>query len=316
LKHKGYNNQINGVDHQRGYLRQEENDELGLGWLTFRHRNYMPEIGRFFGVDPVSADYVNISTYQFAHNNPIWKIEIEGLEGHVRFGVDVLNAPPSGNSANNPSAHIPLPVGNQSGNSIVRAAKRASSESSVGGNSYKTTRNMRNESFGWVDVASIHKIKVASAGPVGRHGDFLYDLVKQASRKEGFEGGSGNNGVADAAKHTYSMAILSAEHGEDVAWDIGLANEYQNEVRDEFSENMDFNNNDWGIKWGEANIKKDSNGNIISFDIDKYVTDLFNAIESGDVIIKDSDKHYVTDELRDKIIKQINYFSGNIKKDE
>ncbi|WP_299118108.1 RHS repeat domain-containing protein, partial [uncultured Winogradskyella sp.] len=83
LKHKGYNNVVNGTDHKWGYLNQEENDELGLGWLTFRYRNYIPEIGRFFGTDPISEEFMSISTYQIAHNNPIWKIEIEGLEGET-----------------------------------------------------------------------------------------------------------------------------------------------------------------------------------------------------------------------------------------
>ena len=63
------------------YLGQEHQNDLGLNWITFRHRNFNPEIGRFFGVDPVSEEYFSISTYQFAHNNPVWKIEIEGLEG-------------------------------------------------------------------------------------------------------------------------------------------------------------------------------------------------------------------------------------------
>jgi len=114
LKHKGYNNVVNGVHHPYGYLNQEENEELGLGWLSFRHRNYMPEIGRFFGIDPVAGDYVTISPYQFAHNNPVWKIELEGLEGHEINGVDVVNAPPSGQSGQNPASHLPLPVGDQS----------------------------------------------------------------------------------------------------------------------------------------------------------------------------------------------------------
>ncbi|AUP78954.1 DUF6443 domain-containing protein [Flavivirga eckloniae] len=83
LKHKGYNDNVTNTNIARNwnYLGQEEQTELGLGWLTFRYRNYMPEIGRFFGVDPVSSEYMSISTYQFAHNNPIWKIELEGLEG-------------------------------------------------------------------------------------------------------------------------------------------------------------------------------------------------------------------------------------------
>ncbi|UOY08518.1 DUF6443 domain-containing protein [Muricauda sp. SCSIO 64092] len=95
LEHKGYNNQINGVENNyMTYLGQEINKELGLNWLTFRYRNYMPEIGRFFGVDPISEEFFSISTYQFAHNNPIWKIELEGLEGQELFGLDFINIEP------------------------------------------------------------------------------------------------------------------------------------------------------------------------------------------------------------------------------
>lgn len=54
----------------------------------------MPEIGRFFGVDPVSSEYMSISTFQFAHNNPIWKIEIEGLEGKSVNKSDAISHDP------------------------------------------------------------------------------------------------------------------------------------------------------------------------------------------------------------------------------
>ncbi|MEM6719557.1 MAG: RHS repeat-associated core domain-containing protein [Bacteroidota bacterium] len=94
LKHKGYNNQITGRDHTFDYLGQERYEDLGLNWVEFRHRQADPSIGRFFGVDPVSAEYMSISTYQFAHNNPVWKIEIEGLEGGTPTGYDVLNKEP------------------------------------------------------------------------------------------------------------------------------------------------------------------------------------------------------------------------------
>jgi len=45
--------------------------------------------------DPVSEEYMSISTYQFAHNNPVWKIEIEGLEGTPSNGKqDISNHEP------------------------------------------------------------------------------------------------------------------------------------------------------------------------------------------------------------------------------
>ena len=74
------------------YNGQEFQDELGLNWYTYRYRNYDPAIGRFMGIDPVSEEYFSISTFQFAHNNPIWKIEIEGLEGKATNGeTDIIN---------------------------------------------------------------------------------------------------------------------------------------------------------------------------------------------------------------------------------
>ncbi|MEP3208646.1 MAG: DUF6443 domain-containing protein, partial [Maribacter sp.] len=110
LKHKGYNSVVNGRNHQYGYLDQEEQNELGLNWLTFRHRNYNPEIGRFFGVDPISEDFLSISNYQFAHNSPIWKIEIEGLEGEISpdipGAVDVPNHEPVEGHTNTGSNNI------------------------------------------------------------------------------------------------------------------------------------------------------------------------------------------------------------------
>lgn len=76
------------------FLGQERQDELGLNWDSFRHRNYDYAIGRFMGIDPISEDYFSISTYQFAHNNPVWKIEIEGLEGQPTVGFDIINNEP------------------------------------------------------------------------------------------------------------------------------------------------------------------------------------------------------------------------------
>ncbi|MEM6817144.1 MAG: hypothetical protein AAF600_22590 [Bacteroidota bacterium] len=40
----------------------------------------MPDIGRFFNVDPLAEDYVYNSTYAFSENDVISAIELEGLE--------------------------------------------------------------------------------------------------------------------------------------------------------------------------------------------------------------------------------------------
>lgn len=116
LKHKGYNTSTsplgNDVAQKWSFLGQERQDEFGLNWLTFRYRNYMPDIGRFFGSDPISEEFLTISNYQFAHNNPIWKVEIEGLEGAVSpeipGSIDIVNHESVRGHTNVGSSAIPI----------------------------------------------------------------------------------------------------------------------------------------------------------------------------------------------------------------
>lgn len=65
------------------------------------------------GIDPISEEYYTITNYQFAHNNPVWKIELEGLEGDPSNGeIDIVNHEP----VRNPASYA-IPVGNRSSSS-------------------------------------------------------------------------------------------------------------------------------------------------------------------------------------------------------
>jgi hypothetical protein len=44
-------------------------------------RMYDPRIGRPISVDPLFKKYPELSTYQFFSNNPIYNIDLDGLEG-------------------------------------------------------------------------------------------------------------------------------------------------------------------------------------------------------------------------------------------
>jgi len=50
------------------------------GWYSFKWRNYMPDVGRFFNTDPLSEMYAYQSHYNFSENRVIDAWEIEGLE--------------------------------------------------------------------------------------------------------------------------------------------------------------------------------------------------------------------------------------------
>ena len=66
--------------YQYKYQGQEWQDELGLNWYSFKFRNYSPDLGRFWSIDPLSEDYVHNSTYAFAENRVVNSRELEGLE--------------------------------------------------------------------------------------------------------------------------------------------------------------------------------------------------------------------------------------------
>lgn len=50
------------------------------GFYSFKWRNYMPDVGRFFNVDPLSEKYAYQSHYNFSENKVTSHRELEGLE--------------------------------------------------------------------------------------------------------------------------------------------------------------------------------------------------------------------------------------------
>ncbi|WP_426477978.1 DUF6443 domain-containing protein [Chryseobacterium sp. CBSDS_008] len=50
------------------------------GFYSFKWRNYMPDVGRFFNIDPLAESFPYNSTYAFAENRVIDGRELEGLE--------------------------------------------------------------------------------------------------------------------------------------------------------------------------------------------------------------------------------------------
>ena len=69
----------------RNYKYQEQ-ELQETGFYSFKWRNYMPDVGRFFNIDPLTEEYPTWSPYVFSGNRVIDSREIEGLEPHVLFG--------------------------------------------------------------------------------------------------------------------------------------------------------------------------------------------------------------------------------------
>ncbi|REC71105.1 DUF3238 domain-containing protein [Epilithonimonas hispanica] len=56
------------------------------GFYSFKWRNYMPDVGRFFNIDPLAEKYPTWTPYAFSGNRVIDARELEGLEPYIVTG--------------------------------------------------------------------------------------------------------------------------------------------------------------------------------------------------------------------------------------
>jgi RHS repeat-associated protein len=64
-------------------------EDADLGWLDYGFREYDPQIGRFVEMDPLTDDYPFLSQYNYAGNDPVTNIDVDGLFGAIASTADV-----------------------------------------------------------------------------------------------------------------------------------------------------------------------------------------------------------------------------------
>jgi RHS repeat-associated protein len=62
------------------YNGKERNEDFGLGLYDYGARWYDAALGRFVGVDPISAQFSHVSTFNYAENEPVGSIDLWGLQ--------------------------------------------------------------------------------------------------------------------------------------------------------------------------------------------------------------------------------------------
>jgi RHS repeat-associated protein len=61
-----------------------------LVWYDYGARMYDPQLGRFFGIDPVIEDFPSHTPYNYAFSNPITNIDLYGLQG-IHFALKAVS---------------------------------------------------------------------------------------------------------------------------------------------------------------------------------------------------------------------------------
>jgi RHS repeat-associated protein len=74
---------------QNAYQYKYQGQELQeTGWYSFKWRNYMPDVGRFFNIDPLAEKYPTWDASVFSGNRFVDARELEGLEPVVLINIE------------------------------------------------------------------------------------------------------------------------------------------------------------------------------------------------------------------------------------
>jgi hypothetical protein len=143
---------------------------LGL----IRWRNHQPEIGRFFGIDPIADRYVYNSPYAFAENKLGLGIELEGLELKQLTGTQLEVAEADGKAPDN---YKPTPKQKREsdgglGNHVVKKVARELGKPTIVATNVKMLKNVEGHSakVGTMEVASVEIKLQRGEDPQVEHG--------------------------------------------------------------------------------------------------------------------------------------------------
>ena len=205
LKHKGYNNVINGTDHKYGFGGKEEQDELGLGWMDVTARNYDPALGRWMNLDPLAEEMRRHSPYNFAFDNPIFFQDYDGMAPQGPGDPPVETPDPVGWFKNQISKLL-QPIGEaaiEAGNAISSLfEKEIEPRVSDGADATQTIGEVVSDASKNPTVKNVSKNLAQSAGAIG---DVVagIDLVKEFSE----------NGVSEELIENAATEIISNATG-------------------------------------------------------------------------------------------------------
>lgn len=195
------------------YQGQELQDELGLGWYSFKWRNYDPAIGRFFNIDPLTEKYVDWGPYVFSGNRIIDARELEGLEPYIVTGRAFI---PDKTLANpNPFSKTSSFAGdNRQSYKVNTTAYRTEQKVRVDfdNNKVSTLNNRANSTTGYDENGQVRETSSpAKAGPTPT---YTPGTMKDGSTTINMQVDASNKLVSGAPAINYDVDVTVTDQGD------------------------------------------------------------------------------------------------------
>jgi RHS repeat-associated protein len=176
---------VANTNYRYGFNGKERDNEVsGEGnQYDYGFRIYNPRLGRFLSVDPLTKEYPMLSPYPFAENQPIWAIDLDGLEKYI-----VINY---------------LNKGGQIYKTEIRGIRSIDSKSAVN----MQMKNSHGKSLTTKDVYVINQLANGKIREVGGKNNLnseeqkLYNIAKNVSPENNSEGDENlpfENNISDA----------------------------------------------------------------------------------------------------------------------
>ena len=265
-------------DYRFGFNGKENDKDFGTGIQDYGFRLYDRRIGKFLSVDPLTKEFPWNSTYAFAENDVIRSIDLEGREKSITIldskgeEIKVVDFYDIEEGAHGSLGYGKLVFYADGSNRYFANGKTYRYTGELTGNEFiQNTIDEINDSKSFLTKIASKKIepKIKDFQPAEKYvlrrnpysayeSKQLKELAEDVTYKSSDSPtvddivGGAHNGKADAIRHAFWSALMTAKIGKDFAKQIGTAHEQDRPEQPLGEKLMDLHNNKVGRSIGRG----------------------------------------------------------------